>query len=108
MGQRATFLIVSILGGVLVACRDDGADPHAHDDVPDAAAPLDQPADLSSPQDIPATDDATMDAVPGDTRGDLGATCNPSCGTGQVCCADQHGHFPACLVGSACPDAGGS
>ena len=35
-----------------------------------------------------------------------GATCSPPCGEAQVCCTDQHGHFPTCRSGSSCSGAG--
>jgi hypothetical protein len=33
---------------------------------------------------------------------DASAICSPPCGTGEVCCTDQHGHFPGCVAGDSC------
>jgi len=63
---------------------------------------------LARAMDVPATNDVPTDDVPADAPDDRGATCSPSCGAGQVCCTDQHGHFPAYHAGSTCTDAGGS
>lgn len=108
MSLSVRVTILCFIGGALVACTDDGVDPHGHADVADVNALLDRPAEDATSMDVPATDEAPTDDVPGDARGDLGPTCSPSCGVGQVCCTDQHGHFPACQAGSTCADAGGS
>ena len=36
------------------------------------------------------------------------SSCDSLCGEGccasdQICCTDQHGHFPTCVTGNACP-----
>ena len=100
-------MILSIFVATLAGCSDDETDPHGHADVEDVAAPLDRLADDAASLDAPTAGDATTEDVPGDVRDADGATCSPPCGAGQVCCTDQHGHFPACRAGSACPDAGG-
>lgn len=101
-------VILSALVASLTRCSGDKADPHGHADVLDVSAPLDRPAADATVMDVPASGDATTEDLPVDARAADGATCNPPCGAGEVCCTDQHGHFPACRAGSTCTDAGGS
>ena len=107
MPQRARTVVFISFMGPLVGCSGDEPDPHGHADVKDVAAPLDRLTDDAASLDAPTGGDATAENLPGDVRGGDGAVCSPACGTGQVCCTDQHGHFPTCRAGSACPDAGG-
>lgn len=107
MLQRTRTVVFIAFMGPLVGCSGDEPDPHGHADVEDVAAPLDRLAGDVAPLDAPTAGDATAEDVPGEMRSADGAVCSPACGAGQVCCTDQHGHFPACRAGSACLDAGG-
>ncbi len=103
MSRRIRSVILGALGGALAACSDDVADPHGHADVLDAAS-LDRPDATADSLDAPAADEATTDAAPDASA----ATCSPPCDAGQICCTDQHGHFPTCRAGNTCTDAGAS
>lgn len=46
-----------------------------------------------------AVDDAARDAAVDASTG----TCTPACAANQVCCVDQHGHFPTCTNATTCP-----
>lgn len=50
---------------------------------------------------------SSSEAAPADVAGeeaaDSSTACSPPCGADQVCCTDQHGHFPRCVSGSTCP-----
>ncbi|MBI5514602.1 MAG: hypothetical protein HY909_12580 [Deltaproteobacteria bacterium] len=91
----------------LAACSGDGSDPHGHTDaggerVDGASLDAGTVGDASTPdRPVDALGDASAEA------GDGGATCDPPCGAGRVCCTDAHGHFPTCRLGSVCADAGG-
>lgn len=60
-----------------------GGDADAGDVQPDAGA------------------DAALDS---DAGADASSTpCAPPCGSTQVCCVDEHGHFPRCVDAETCP-----
>jgi hypothetical protein len=67
-------------------------------------------------EDAGSGDDAAADAGDPDAGDDSGSTgaeedaasCDVPCGdvccaTGEICCTDQHGHFPTCVASSVCP-----
>ncbi|MCC7537161.1 MAG: hypothetical protein IT379_13145 [Deltaproteobacteria bacterium] len=65
----------------------DAARPGPHD----AGEPADRGVELA-------------DAAPENSQDAAGpASCQPACGSGSVCCTDQHGHFPQCVTGAECP-----
>lgn len=84
--------IITALGvAVLVACapahRTESGEPQDSDAASDAMPDI-------------AADADGFDA----TEPDVGASsCAPPCEVGSVCCTDQHGHFPQCLMGNSCP-----
>lgn len=60
--------------------------------------------DAAPDSDITATD--AGDSGPEDGGLDEGGSstlCDPACSAGEVCCTDQHGHFPTCVQGVICP-----
>lgn len=87
---RRPLLGMLIAGVLMVACSssDDGHHPDARADAAfDAATP----------------DDGGSQARGADTRADGSQSpCIPSCTSTQVCCVDQHGHFPRCVDGPEC------
>lgn len=100
-----------------ISCSSEEVDPHGHidaggsvvdvtarDAATELAVPLDRSNDESSATDV-ATDDAAESGV-SDAADAGGAACTPACDVDQICCTDQHGHFPTCRAGTSCPDAG--
>jgi hypothetical protein len=80
-----------LLTGVLMLACSSSDDGH-HED-----AGIDGAADAATP------DDGGSDAAGGDADKDGGQSpCVPLCTSTQVCCVDQHGHFPRCVDGSEC------
>lgn len=113
MGRDVRSMLLVAAALAANACDADGGDPHGHVDAAVDAqdgAPRDVVAALDRlDEDVPI-DGGHAAAVDGSTADLLeagNAVCSPPCGAGEVCCADQHGHFPACRTGLACPDSGG-
>lgn len=100
MRKDLWILTIAVVCGALSACSTESPDPHGHADA--AEERQDVTADATPPLDR-AAEDAPTDGA----RDAGGAMCSPPCGADQVCCTDQHGHFPTCRAGTACPDAGG-
>ncbi len=90
---RALFAMLAATT-LTVACSS-GGDGHHADDGGDAAF------DVAIPDD--GGTDSAVDVV-GDVSSDGGQNlCVPTCAATQVCCVDQHGHFPVCVNGAVCP-----
>ena len=98
MARRIWAGIVFLAGTfALVACStDDAAGDSHHSDTPAVDARAGDGAD-----DTDAMDDvAGEDAIDDDSAT---GPCSDPCRSDQVCCVDQHGHFPRCVDGSYCP-----
>ncbi len=105
MHKNLRFTTLAIVSSTLIACSTDSTDPHGHVDAagerPDVT--IDTTPSIDRAAEDARVDEASVDVAPDAS----GATCSPPCGVDQVCCTDQHGHFPMCQTGAACPDAGG-
>lgn len=90
--RTAQLLIVATL---VAGCGGEETQPH------EDAGPGNDPAQNAGDPDA-GDDGGSMDAEGGD------ASCAVPCGdvccaTGEICCTDEHGHFPTCVAGSVCP-----
>lgn len=84
----ATSIIAALGVALLVACAP------AHRSKPG------EPQDSGGASDVLSDIASDADA----TEPDVGASaCTPPCEVGSVCCTDQHGHFPQCVMGNSCP-----
>ena len=86
----------------LGSCSADNETGDAHHSD---AASVDARAVDRSDDSITDTDTDGMDDDGGeDSIGDgASGPCSDPCRSDQVCCVDQHGHFPRCVDGSFCP-----
>jgi hypothetical protein len=91
--RRLLLAFALIFGAPLLACSSSD-DDHGHEDAPIADAAV------STDADAPGAVDARGDA--GTVVEPSPSPCVPACGSLQVCCVDQHGHFPRCVDGAVC------
>lgn len=88
---RALLLAV-VLGSILSACGSEAGN-HSDADTHGAAVGSDGGDDA-------AASDTSSD---GDASSADATQCAPACVAGEICCTDQHGHFPKCVLGTSCP-----
>ncbi len=87
--MRKALMLLTLL--FVPSCGDDPQSPTPHE-----TATTDKP-------DVATTAETTPQDVAGEASTDSSPTCSPSCGPGEICCTDAHGHFPRCVSGSTCP-----
>ena len=91
-------LLAGMLALAACSANDEAGDAH-HSDAASVDARAGDPSD-----DGTDTADGLSDTDAEDSIGDGAAgPCSEPCRSGQVCCVDQHGHFPRCVDGSFCP-----
>jgi len=106
--RRPTAAVRGLLGILIALVVGSGAACGAGDGEAGGVRDASSPSDAADRENDTGADTGSM----ADSQAESSGACSPGCGPSEICCVDQHGHFPRCVAGAECttplepPDAG--